>query len=153
MSASIQLTGLSSADPVPGEYVEVAFAQGPASLATGTDKVLIIGGLLTTGAGSASVVYGPDTAVPMLTSDDAALLFGAGSELHRMIRRFMKMNTTTPVYAIAVAENGSGVAATGTITVATTATGAAPCAFMCRTSLSRLGLSRETRPRRSPQML
>lgn len=124
MSASIVLTGLAANDPVPGEYVEVAFAQGPSSLATGTDRVLIIGGLLTTGAGSASVVYGPDTAIPMLTADDAKLLFGAGSEIHRMVRRFMSMNTTTPVYAIGVAENAAGVAATGTITVATTATAA-----------------------------
>lgn len=124
MSASIQLTGISASDPVPGEYVEVAFAQGPASSATATDKVLFIGNMLSTGAATASVVYGPDTAVPMTSSDDAALLFGIGSELHRQIRRFMQMNTTTPVYAIAVAEGVGAGAASGTITIATTATGA-----------------------------
>lgn len=121
--ADIVLTGLAANDPVPGEYVEVAFAQGPASLATGTDKVLFMGGMLSSGVGSASVVYGPDSAVPMTSADDAALLFGLGSELHRQIKRFMEINKTTPVYAIAIAEGSSPSAATGTITVATTATG------------------------------
>lgn len=121
--ADIVLTGLAANDPVPGEYVEVAFSQGPASLATSTDKVLFMGNMLSSGAGSAAVVYGPDTAVPMTSADDAALLFGLGSELHRQIRRFMKANPTTPVYAIAVAEGGSATASTGTITIATTATG------------------------------
>lgn len=122
--ADIVLTGLAANDPVPGEYVEVAFSQGPASLANATDKVIFIGGMLSTGAGSASTIYGPDTAISMTSEDDAVLLFGAGSELHRQIRRFMKRNTTTPVYAIAVAEGGSATASTGTITIATTATGA-----------------------------
>ena len=121
--ADIQLTGLAASDPVPGAYVDVQFAQGPASLASSTDKVLFMGGMLSSGAGSASVVYGPDTTVPMTSADDAALLFGNGSELHRQIRRFMKMNPGTPVYAIAIAEGSSPSAATGTITVATTATG------------------------------
>jgi len=124
MGASVQLTGLAANDPVPGEYVEVAFAQGPASLATATDKALFIGNMLSSGVATVSTVYGPDTAVAMTSSDDAALLFGVGSELHRQIRRFMQLNTSTPVYAIAVAEGGSAAAATGTITVATTATAA-----------------------------
>lgn len=122
--ADIVLTGLAANDPVPGEYVEVAFSQGPASLANATDKVIFIGGMLSTGAGSASTIYGPDTAISMTSEDDAVLLFGAGSELHRQIRRFMKRNTSTPVYAIAVAEGSGAGAATGTITIATTATGA-----------------------------
>ncbi len=122
--ADIVLTGLAANDPVPGEYVEVAFSQGPASLATAADKVIFIGNMLGTGAATASVVYGPDTAIPMNGEDDAALLFGNGSELHRLIRRFMNMNTSTPVYAIAVAEGSGAGAATGTITVATNATGA-----------------------------
>jgi phage tail sheath gpL-like len=122
--ADIVLTGLATNDPVPGEYVEVAFSQGPASLATSVDKVIFIGNMLATGAGAAATIYGPDTAIPMTGEDDAVLLFGAGSELHRQIRRFMKRNTTTPVYAIAVAEGGSATASTGTITIATTATGA-----------------------------
>ncbi len=121
--ADVVLTGLAANDPVPGEYVEVAFSQGPASLATSTDKVLFMGGMLSSGAGSASIVYGPDTSIPMTSADDAALLFGLGSELHRQIKRFMQINKTTPVYAIAIAEGSSPSAATGTLTIATTATG------------------------------
>lgn len=122
--SDVVLTGLAANDPVPGEYVEVAFAQGPGSLATGVDRAICIGNKLSTGAASVGVVYGPDTTVPMLTSDDAAMLFGSGSELHRMITRFMRINPTTPCYALVVAENGSAGAATGTITITGPATSA-----------------------------
>jgi len=121
--AEVSLTGLAASDPVPGEYVEVAFAQGPASLATAADAILVIGNMLATGAGSAVTLYGPDTVVPMTGADDASVLFGPGAELHRQLRQIYKLNKTTPVYAIACAENGSGVAGTCQITITGTATG------------------------------
>lgn len=120
--AEIVLTGLAANDPVPGEYVEVAFAQGPASLGTTTYKAVLIGNKLAAGAGSNGVLYGPDTPISMTGEDDAELLFGAGSELQRMVSRFVKNNPTTPLYAIAVAENGSATVATGDITFVGTAT-------------------------------
>lgn len=120
----ITLVGLSSSDPVPGEYAEVNFAQGEASLGQGVYKALLIGGMLSTGSATAdSVIYGPDTPVSMSSEADCIALFGAGSELHRKYRRFVATNQITPLYAIAVSEGSSPVAATGTITVATTATG------------------------------
>ncbi|MDI3282115.1 hypothetical protein [Polyangium sp. 15x6] len=122
--ADIVLTGLAANDPVPGEYVEVAFAQGEASLGTGQYYALLIGNLLSTGAGSTNTLYGPDTAVSMTSEQDAITLFGAGSELHRQVRRFLQVNTTTPLYVIAVAEGDSATAATGTITVTGPATSA-----------------------------
>lgn len=121
--ADIVLTGLAANDPTPGEYVEVAFAQGPASLSAGQYKALMIGGMLSTGVGSVNVVYGPDTPVPLTSEDDAAAIFGPRSELRRQARRFLKNNPSTPLYAIAVAENGSATVATGTITITGTATG------------------------------
>lgn len=121
----ISIVGLSASDPVPGEYVEVNFAQGEASSGSATYAALLIGGKLSTGSATeGTVLYGPDTPVSLATESDAIALFGAGSELHRMWRKFTLVNSTTPLYAIAVAEGGSAVAATGTITVATTATGA-----------------------------
>jgi len=120
--ADVVLTGLAANDPVPGEYVEVAFSQGPSSAATGVYHALVIGNLLSSGAAATDTLYGPDTPVSMLSANDAAQLFGEGSELHRMIVRFMKINPTTPFYAIAVPENGSADPATGTITILGTAT-------------------------------
>lgn len=123
--SSVNLVGFSASDPVPGEYIEVNFAQGDASLANGLYAALLLGNK--TSAGSATedtVVYGPTTPTSLGSEADAIALFGAGSELHRLYRRFVDVNKTTPIYALAVAEGGSAVAATGTVTVATTATGA-----------------------------
>ena len=121
---SISIVGLAASDPTPGEYVEVNFAQGEASLGTNVYSALLIGGKLSTGSATAdTVIYGPDTPVSMSTESDVIALFGLGSELHRMWRRFTLVNTTTPIYAIAVSEGGGAAAATGTVTVATTATG------------------------------
>lgn len=123
MVASISLTGLASNDPVPGEYAEIAFAQGEASSGTNTYSALLIGGKLSTGSATAdTVVYGPDTAVSMTSESDAISLFGAGSELHRMVRRFLAVNTTSPLYAIAVEDGYGAVQATGTVTITGTAT-------------------------------
>lgn len=123
--ASISLTGLAASDVFPGEYVEIAFAQGAASLGTATYSALLIGGKLSSGSATAdTVVYGPDTPVSMTSEQDAIALFGAGSELHRMVRRFMTVNTSTPLYAIAVADGYGAVQATGTVTLTGTATSA-----------------------------
>lgn len=123
--SSINLVGFSASDPVPGDYIEVNFAQGDASLASGLYAALLIGNKTSAGSATAgTVVYGPATPTSMNSEADVIALFGAGSELHRGYRRFVAVNKTTPIYAIANAEGGSSVAATGTITVATTATGA-----------------------------
>ena len=59
----------------------MAFAQGPASAGTGSYAILIIGNKLAAGSATAdTVIYGPDTATPLATAQDAINLFGAGSE-------------------------------------------------------------------------
>ncbi len=124
MPFSIPLTGLAANDPVPGNYLEISFAQGSASLGTATYPILLLGNRATTGTATVnSVVYGPNAASPLPLSSmaDAITLFGQGSELHRMFRRVTKVNTVTPVYAVAVTES-VGAAATQAVTLATTAT-------------------------------
>lgn len=124
--AEITLVGLSASDPVPGNYVEINFAQGDVSLGTATRVALLLGNKTSAGSATAdTVIYGPDTPVTLGSEADAISLFGTGSELHRMWRRFVSVNQTTPLYAIAVAEGGSATQSTGTITVATNATSAA----------------------------
>jgi len=122
VTASIVITGLAANDPVPGVYLDVLFAQGPAAGDSSPREILLLGNKLSTGAATVdSVIYGPDTTVPLQTEADCISLFGAGSELHRMFRRIAKINSDTTVRAIAVTES-AGAAATGTITYATSAT-------------------------------
>lgn len=122
-AADIVLTGLAANDPVPGTYIEVAFAQGEASGAGSPRNILLLGNK--TSAGSATVdtgLYGPDTQVPLQTESDAISLFGNGSPLHRMFRRVTAVNRDTAVYAVAVTAS-AGTAASGTVVIATQATG------------------------------
>lgn len=133
---SIAFTGLTNTYPLPGELAEILFAQGPSSGATSTYNSILIGNKLSTGSAVVEKVYGPDTVIAMTSEADAISLFGAGSELHRMARDFLAVNTSTPMYAIAVAEGGSATAATGTIVFATAATGASTLTvYLCEDSV------------------
>lgn len=124
MPGSITITGLSSTDPIPGAYVEVAFAQGDAAGSGSPIEVLLMGNMLSTGTATAdTIVYGPDTTVQLQTEQDAINLFGTGSELHRMFRRFTKINKDVTCRAIAVSES-AGSQATGIVEFVGTATAA-----------------------------
>lgn len=122
----ISLVGLASNDPVPGVYIQTNFAAGPASSGATTYSAILLGNKLSTGSATAdTVIYGPDTATPMTSVADAINLFGDGSELTRMVKRFMTVNKSTPLYALAIAEGTSAGAASGSVTLTTTATGSA----------------------------
>ena len=117
MVTSIPLIGLAANDPVPGNYIAVNFAQGPASSGTTNYSAILIGNKLSTGSATVdSVVYGPDTTIQLASEDDAKNLFGQGSELHRMWKAFVAVNPVTSLYAIAVTES-AGSQATGTIAI------------------------------------
>jgi phage tail sheath gpL-like len=116
MVSSIPLTGLAANDPVPGVYTEVNFAQGTASSGQTEYSVLLMGNRLSTGsAADDGYVYGPDTATPFTSEADAIALFGQGSELHRMTKKFLKVNKSTSLYAICVKES---VGAQATLAIA-----------------------------------
>lgn len=124
MPGAIVLTGLSADDPVPGNYLQIDFAQGEAAGSGSPIEVLLMGNMLSTGLATAdTVVYGPDTPVQLQTEQDAINLFGTGSELHRMFRRFVKVNKDTTLRAIAITESAGNVA-TGTLRFVGTATAA-----------------------------
>lgn len=121
---SIPLTGLAANDPVPGTYLQIDFAQGAPSNASVTYAALLIGNRLSTGdAVVDTAVYGPfgSSPLPLVQESDAISRFGQGSELHRMWKRFVKKNPSTPVYAIAVTES-VGAQAVQAVTFATVAT-------------------------------
>lgn len=120
--ASIVLTGLAANDPMPGVYIEENFAQGPAAGSGSPREVILMGNLLPSGTATANtVIYGPDSPVTLQTEQDCITLFGAGSELHRMFRRFTKVNQTTTLRAIAITQS-AGAQATLVLTLTVTAT-------------------------------
>ena len=122
--AAIILTGLAASDPVPGTYIEVNFAQGDAAGSGSATEVVLMGNKLAAGTAVVDTeVYGPDGLVPMQTEADVIGLFGAGSELHRMWRAFVRVNKTTTVRAIAVTENAGGTAASVSTVLTVPATG------------------------------
>src|SRR5688500_8682115 len=124
MPGSISLTGLTANDPTPGAYLEINFAQGEAAGSGSPIEVLLMGNMLSTGVATPdTVVYGPDSVVQLQTEQDAINLFGTGSELHRMFRRFTKVNKDTTLRAIAVTES-AGSSATGTFRFVGTAAAA-----------------------------
>lgn len=126
MTAPIPLTGLSNSDPRPGVYLQINFGVGDTAGAGVVRSAILIGNKTTAGsATTGTVIYGPDTVTRMQTEADVITLMGAGSPLHRMWRRFVKINKTTPLYAVVVAES-AGTAASGTIVIGSgpaTATG------------------------------
>lgn len=124
MSGEIVLAGLSANDPVPNPaYVEINFAQGVSGGDGSAYEVVFLANKESSGTATPdTVVYGPDSFVPMQTEADVVALFGARSEMRRMWRRFTSINQTTTVRAIAVSES-AGAAATGSIVISGTATG------------------------------
>lgn len=121
--ASIVLPGLAASDPVPGVYINTAFAQGPAAGDSSPRSILCIANKITSAAGTAgTVIYGPTSLTPLQTEDDMIALAGAGSEAHRMFRRIAAVNKDTEVNWVFVADP-AGTAATGTFVIANTATG------------------------------
>lgn len=100
---------------VAAEFDSSRAQQGPALLAY---RALIIGQKIAAGTATA------DTLVKATTADQVATLAGRGSQLHRMAKRWFDNNRFTETYIGVLADNGAGVAATGTITVTGPATAA-----------------------------
>ncbi len=101
---------------VPGTYVEVRPNYSTAGLGEFPAKALLFVQKLAAGTAVAGQVY------RLTRAADAIGLFGQGSIGHQMVAAFKAANPTSDLYAAALADNGSGVAATQTVTVAGTPT-------------------------------
>ncbi len=120
MSAPIiPITGIDASWRTPGSYAEILFAQGPASAAAGVREVVFVMPMLSSGTWTAATLYSVGNEQVAETGG------GAGSPIHRGIRKFMQKNKDAKVWALPVAatSGGSPVAATWTLTFTTNATG------------------------------
>lgn len=94
----------------PGVYVEFDNTKAVRGLPLQEHRVLCIGQRLTAGTKAALDL------VECFTADDAKGFFGDGSHLHHMVAAARGANKNNRIFAIALADVGGGVQATGTIT-------------------------------------
>lgn len=117
--ALIPITGVPSTYRVPGGYTEILFAQGPSTAAAAARDVIFVMPKLSTGSYTVNKVY------RVKNEQDAITGAGAGSPLHRAVRKFLYSNNTGRIFALAYAESsGMGVATADLdVTFTNTATG------------------------------
>lgn len=101
---------------VPGAYVEVTNILAQSGLQQLNTRILVIGQRTSAG----TILEGIPT---LITSKQQAITsFGRGSMLANMFSTLFDNNPFTEKWAVALNDNGSGVAATGTLTVTGPAT-------------------------------
>ena len=101
----------------PGTYIELDTSQMGAVSGQGTTRVLLVGQML---AGTAAAL----SLKRVDGINEGYALFGQGSQLADMIAGYKKNDETVELWAMGVADNAAGVAATKTITLTGPATAA-----------------------------
>jgi phage tail sheath gpL-like len=127
MSApAIAPVGLTSGEVLPGIYLETNFAQGLGVGSGLTRAILVLANKTAAGTATPDVeLYGPDTTNVLQTEPQMINLGGPGSEAHRLFRRMAAITggqNGPPIYWLFVTES-AGAKASGTITIAGTASG------------------------------
>lgn len=102
---------------MPGVYTEYNAKNAVSTLPTNEQNVLIVAPMV----GGSTAFSAP---VPIYSDADAKNAFGAGSWAHLMARMAIQNNAMIRLTAIGLKDNGSGVAATGSIHLSGTATSA-----------------------------
>lgn len=101
----------------PDVQVETDWTGQLSGLPTTTKKTLLVGHKIAAGSAVAGTVY------QIYGVNQAKTLFGIGSDLTLMAEAFFRNSPRSPLYGVVYAEGGAAVAASGTVTLATTATG------------------------------
>lgn len=96
---------------VPGAYVEVDHTKAVRGLPVMSHKMLILGQRLSTGTVAAGVL------TRVSRKEDGVNYFGRGSMLAQQVAAVMAVNPYTECWALALDDNGAGVAATKTVTI------------------------------------
>lgn len=117
-----------SFDAIPSTRVPFLYAEFNAENAQqGLGEIpyaaLLIGGKLSGGTKA------PLTLVSVTSAAQATSYFGAGSQLARMAAAWFQNNSTTALYAVAIADDGSWVAASSLVTFDAAPTAAGTVAF------------------------
>lgn len=118
----ISFNGIPNVLLTPGAYIEYDASRAVQGLAAIPNRVLLIGGRLSTGSVPAN------TLAQVLSKDDGPVMFGRGSQLALMIAALKTVNKFTEVWAIGMTT--AGTAATKTITVTGPATSAGTLHFL-----------------------
>ena len=103
---------------VPFTFVEFDSSKAQQGSSIKSYAALLFGQKLSAGTATA------DVPIKITSEAEAITKFGRGSFLHLMVRKFLKANKFTELTVIPQADNGAGVAATGTLTVTGPATAA-----------------------------
>lgn len=117
-SQNISFASIPSSIRKPGKYAEFNTALAVRTLPGNLQKMCILGQRMAAGSVPAN------TLVDVFSDVDAATYFGRGSIAHLMVRAALQANPYLTLSAITVDDAGAGVAATGTDTLAGTATAA-----------------------------
>lgn len=117
-SPNISFDSIPASIRKPGKYFEYNNKLAVRSLPTNLQRVLVVAQKRTAGTATANQV------VQVYDSETAAVLFGRGSQAHRMVKASLKANRYAQLFVLPVDDAGTGVAATATITVTGAATGA-----------------------------
>ncbi len=117
------MTAVPASQLVPGVFVAVEASQAAQGAPALPYRALIVGQKLVGGSAASDSIH-------RVTSADAvAPLAGRGSMLHRMAIAWYSSNRATETWIGVLADDGAGVAATGTITVTGPATAAGTIAL------------------------
>lgn len=101
----------------PGRYIEFDNSRAVQGLSGMPHKALVVGQVKTTGTGTKAV----ETLVYIPSGTAAEEYFGVGSQVAEMCKTFKKANPYTELWAIALADDGAGVASAGKVTITGTA--------------------------------
>lgn len=126
----IVVSGVPASRKTPGVNFNVVLGGPGTSSGAATKTIMLLGNMIgtaitgaspsfTVAAGTASTA----AVVPVPSLADALVLFGQGSELYRMVAAVFAQYPAASLYACPVADAG-GTAASGVLTIATTATAA-----------------------------
>lgn len=119
---SIAFDSISSGQRVPGSQVEISSVRALQGLPPAVQKILLIGQCI----GAASV----SAPVRVTRRDQGATIAGRGSILAGMVAAAFDASRAVELWAMPIADNAAGVAATGTITITGPATAAGTIALM-----------------------
>lgn len=110
-SPNISFSSIPSSIRKPGKYFEFNNSLAVRTLPSNLQRVLIVAQMLAAGTAAA------DAIVQVFDAESAAVLFGRGSQAHRMVKAAIRANPYLQLFVMPIADHAAGVAATATVTI------------------------------------